>query len=73
MVKGDTSSDEICSHFYATTLSSNSRRRETRRAGQTASSSASRPHLLDHHWQLIDLDGKPTRWGRWDPDYFATD
>jgi hypothetical protein len=30
-------------------------------------------HLLEHHWQLIDLDGKPTRWGRWDPEYFATD
>jgi len=30
-------------------------------------------HLLDHNWQLIDLDGKPTRWGRWDPDYFKTD
>jgi hypothetical protein len=22
---------------------------------------------------LIDVDGKPTRWGRWDPEYFLTD
>lgn len=22
---------------------------------------------------MIDLDGKPTRWGRWDPDYFRTE
>jgi hypothetical protein len=27
-------------------------------------------HLVDHHWQLIDFDGKPTRWGRWNPEYF---
>ena len=30
-------------------------------------------HLLDHGWRLIDVDGQPTRWGRWDPAYLATD
>jgi hypothetical protein len=26
-------------------------------------------HILDNGWVLRDMDGKPTRWGRWDPDY----
>jgi hypothetical protein len=71
--KGDTSSDEICSHFYATTLflELTAQGEEKEQAKQHLAKIAT--HLLDHHWQLIDLDGKPTRWGRWDPEYFATD
>jgi len=71
--KGDTSSDEICSHFYATALflefaaQGEEKEQAKRHLARIAT------HLLDHHWQLIDLDGKPTRWGRWDPEYFATD
>lgn len=71
--KGDTSSDELCSHFYAITLflelvanaeeAALAKRHLARVAG----------HLVDHGWQLIDVDGKPTRWGRWDPDYFLSD
>ncbi len=71
--KGDTSSDEICSHFYSVSLflelAAEGREKEqavrhlTRMAG----------HLLEHGWKLVDVDGKPTRWGRWDPDYFNTD
>ena len=26
-------------------------------------------HIMDNGWVLRDLDGKPTRWGRWDPEY----
>jgi hypothetical protein len=26
-------------------------------------------HIIDNGWVLRDMDGKPTRWGRWDPDY----
>ncbi|HXT39417.1 MAG TPA: hypothetical protein VN887_05290 [Candidatus Angelobacter sp.] len=71
--KGDTSSDEICSHFYATTLFLElaAQGEEKEQARQHLAKIAA--HLLDHHWQLIDFDGKPTRWGRWDPEYFATD
>jgi len=71
--KGDTSSDEICSHFYSTALFLEfvAQGREAEQAKQHLARMAA--HLLEHHWQLIDLDGKPTRWGRWDPEYFATD
>jgi hypothetical protein len=26
-------------------------------------------HIIDNGWVLSDMDDKPTRWGRWDPDY----
>src|ERR1044071_9705923 len=71
--KGDTSSDELCSHFYATTvfLELAAEGEEKEQARQHLARIAA--HLVDHHWQLIDFDGKPTRWGRWDPEYFSTD
>lgn len=26
-------------------------------------------HIIDHNWYLVDYDGKPTTWGRWNPEY----
>ncbi len=26
-------------------------------------------HIVDHKLYMIDWDGKPTRWGRWNPEY----
>lgn len=71
--KGDTSSDELCSHFYSFSLflelaaEGSEIRLVKEHLGRVAS------HLIDHRWQLVDVDGKATRWGRWDPDYFLTD
>ena len=71
--KGDTSSDEICSHFYSVGLFLElaAEGAEIQQAKNHLARIAT--HLADHNWQLIDLDGKPTRWGRWDPDYFLSD
>ncbi len=71
--KGDTSSDELCSHFYAVALFLElaAEGDEVAKAKRHLSRIAS--HLIDHGWQLVDFDGKPTRWGRWDPGYFLTD
>ncbi len=71
--KGDTSSDEICGHFYAVSLFLElaAQGSEIDQAKRHLNRIAS--HLIDHKWQLIDVDGKPTRWGRWDPDYFLSD
>jgi hypothetical protein len=71
--KGDTSSDEICSHFYAFTLFLDLVAEGEEIAQARTYISRVAGHLVDHGWQLIDVDGKPTRWGRWDPDYFLTD
>ena len=68
--KGDTSSDEICAHFYAIAifLQLAAQGEEIQQAKTFLSRVAG--HLMDHNWQLIDLDGKPTRWGRWNPEHF---
>ena len=26
-------------------------------------------HILDHNYNFVDADGRPTLWGRWNPDY----
>ncbi len=71
--KGDTSSDELCSHYYAVGLFLElvAQGDEVRQAKTHLARIAD--HLIQHGWQLVDFDGKPTRWGRWDPDYFSTD
>lgn len=71
--KGDTSSDEICSHFYSTSLFLKlvARGEEIDQAKEHLQSIAH--HLIDNEWKLIDFNGKPTRWGRWDPEYFGTE
>jgi hypothetical protein len=70
--KGDTSSDELCGHFYAVNLFLDLAAHGDEIAQAKGHIQRIASHLVDHQWQLIDLDGKPTRWGRWDPDYFAT-
>ena len=71
--KGDTSSDELVGHFYAFSvgydllpdgpIKADIRRAVTRIAD----------HLIRHRYYLVDLDGQPTRWGRWGLDYFETE
>jgi hypothetical protein len=69
MWKGDTSSDEVNGHFYAVSLfhdlvaQSDEKTRAAEHLGKIAK------HIIDNGWVLRDVDGKPTRWGRWDPQY----
>lgn len=69
MWKGDTSSDEVNAHFYAVSLfhdlvaQGDEKERAARHLARIAK------HIIDNGWVLRDVDGQPTRWGRWDPDY----
>ncbi len=67
--KGDTSSDEVDAHFYAVSLFHDlvAQGEEKELAAQHLERIAT--HIIDNGWVLRDMDGKPTRWGRWDPDY----
>jgi hypothetical protein len=67
--KGDTSSDEVNAHFFSVSLFHDlaAKGAEKERARRHISDIAS--HIIDNGWVLRDMDGKPTRWGRWDPDY----
>jgi hypothetical protein len=72
--KADTSSDELDGHFFfyalyydlvATTAD------EKRRVREQVSAIAD--HLIDHGFKLVDHDGKPTRWGIFDPEHLNHD
>ncbi|MBM3881550.1 MAG: hypothetical protein FJ387_17805 [Verrucomicrobia bacterium] len=67
--KGDTSSDEVNGHMYAVCLFYElaARGKEKERAAQHLANITS--HIIDNGWVLRDMDGQPTRWGRWDPAY----
>jgi hypothetical protein len=69
MWKGDTSSDEVNGHFYAVSLFHDlaAQGEEKKRAAQHLARISK--HIIDNGWVLRDVDGKPTRWGRWDPEY----
>lgn len=71
--KGDTSSDELCGQFYAVSLFLELAAEPKEAAQARTLLSKIAGHLIDHRWTLVDRDGKPTRWGRWDPDYFNSD
>jgi hypothetical protein len=70
--KGDTSSDETDAHVYETTnflsLVANDKEREwaTDHLRRVVG------HIVDNGFLLRDVDGKPTRWARWDPEYLQT-
>lgn len=68
--KADTSSDETDAHFYAVSLFHDLAAKgiEKEKAREHIDRVAS--HIVREGWVLRDLDGKPTRWARWDPEYF---
>lgn len=69
--KGDTSSDEIVGHFFLFSVAW-----DTLPAGDPlrprirATARRIIDHILANDYYLIDLDGKPTLWGKWNLEYF---
>jgi hypothetical protein len=66
--KGDTSSDEIVGHYfvypiYYDLVADDAEKRTLRGTIDRITS-----HILDNRYQLIDVDGRRTRWGWWGPD-----
>lgn len=68
--KGHTSSDEICSQTFAhAVMWELVARDDVERARIAAGFVRIVDHILAHDLYLVDVDGKPTLWGRWHPDY----
>lgn len=69
MWKGDTSSDEVMAHFYSVSIFHDlvAKGKEKELAKEHLVRIAT--HILENGWVLKGMDGKPTRWGRWDPEY----
>lgn len=67
--KGDTSSDEICGHFFGYYIfhefvaqSPEEKKRVAALADRVMT------YIMDGGYMLRDTDGQPTRWGVWSPD-----
>ena len=71
--KADTSSDEIVGHFFAYSVVYDLAADRDLKQKLRAAVSRIADHLIDNGYQLTDLHGGPTRWGRYDPAYFETD
>jgi len=66
--KGDTSSDEIVGHYFVYGIYYDLVADEAEKGQLRAALDRITNHILDHGYQLIDVDGKRTRWGWWGPD-----
>lgn len=67
--KGTTSSDEIVGHFFVYAIFAEIAPDEAWRKRAVALIDAIMDHIVRNTWYLIDLDGQPTQWGRWHPEY----
>ena len=67
--KSDTSSDETDAHVYATSIFHDLVADPRWKAIAEDHWGRIAKHIMTNGWVLRDLDGKPTRWGRWDPEY----
>ena len=66
--KGDTSSDEIVGHYFVYPIYYDLVADESEKPALRAVIDRITNHILDHGYHLVDVDGKPTRWGFWAPD-----
>jgi hypothetical protein len=66
--KGDTSSDEIVGHYFIYPIYHDLVADEAEKPKLRATLDRITNHILDNNYQLIDVDGKRTRWGWWGPD-----
>ena len=65
--KGDTSSDEIVGHYFVYPLYLDLVADEAEKPALRAVIERITNAILDHDYQLIDVDGQRTRWGWWGP------
>jgi hypothetical protein len=71
--KGDTSSDEIVGHYFVYPLYHDLVAEDAEKPALRAVIDRITTHILDNDYQLIDVDGKRTRWGFWGPDVIWED
>lgn len=71
--KADTSSDEIVGHFFAYSVVYDLAADADLKKRLREAVSRIADHLIDHGYNLTDLHGGPTRWGRYDKAYFETE
>lgn len=71
--KADTSSDEIVGHMLVFGLAWDLLpANDPLRQRVQATCRRVMDHIIDHGYYLVDRTGKPTKWGRWSKEYFAS-
>lgn len=68
--KGDTSSDEADGHYFAYALYYELAADEEEKEIIRQYVRRITDHIIQHDWFLVDVDGKPTTWGKWNPKVF---
>jgi hypothetical protein len=71
--KADTSSDEIVGHFFLYGVAWDLLPDPDLRQRIRAAAARIADHILEHGYNLTDVNGKPTTWGRWSPEYFESE
>jgi hypothetical protein len=67
--KSTTSSDEAIGHIFALGAMAELINVEPMKSRAIHIIDILMQHIVDHDYYLIDFDGKPTTWGRWNPEY----
>ncbi|RLD79288.1 MAG: hypothetical protein DRJ10_09040, partial [Bacteroidetes bacterium] len=67
--KSSTSSDESCGHFFVYALFAEIAPDKEWRDRAIHQIKIEMDHIIDNDWYLVDWNGKPTAWGKWNPDY----
>ena len=67
--KATTSSDEAIGHIFAFGVIAELVDDEALREQSIKLIDTLMQHIVDNDLYLIDYDGKPTQWGKWNPDY----
>jgi len=67
--KATTSSDEIVGHFFVYSIFAEVVPEQKWRDRAIALMDKTMDHIVRNDWYLIDFDGKPTLWGKWNPEY----
>ena len=67
--KTTTSSDESCGHFFVYALFVEIIEEEQWKNRAIQLIKKQMDHIIENDWYLVSWNGKPTRWGRWHPDY----
>jgi len=67
--KSTTSSDEVIGHIFAFGAMAELMDDKDLKTRSIALIDTLMSHIISHDMYMIDWDGKPTLWGKWNPDY----
>lgn len=70
--KGDTSSDETVGHYYGYAMYYDLVADENEKEEIRTYIRRITDYMIDNEYDLIDVDGEPTRWGQWSEDYYES-